>query len=258
MIDSHSHLYFDWYDEDREEVYRRMLNAGVKATVSVGIDPESCRKVEKQIREKSFIFGAFGIHPTESEGIGQGDIAELGKMFGENPKSVAVGEVGLDYYHKNVSPKIQQEMFREMIRLAGRVKKPLIIHNREADEDCYRIIVEEKAREVRGVFHCFAGDVEMARRVLDEGFYISFTGNVTFKNFKQSDVVAFVPPDRLLLETDSPFLTPVPYRGKRNEPAYLPYVAEKIAEIKGMEKEILIEQTDKNVAELFSLGAVGG
>ena len=253
MIDTHTHLYFDWYDEDRKKVYERMIESGVKATISVGVDAETCRQVYAQTQEYQFIYGACGIHPNDSHTSKQEDIELIESMILENSKIIAVGEVGLDFYRDYAEKDIQKSMFRQMINLARRTKKPLIIHNREADEEVYRILKEENAADIGGVFHCFAGDIAMAKKVLDMNFFISFTGNVTFKNFRQRDVVEYVPLEKLLLETDSPFLTPVPYRGKRNEPAYLQYVAKGLAEIKQIPLQKIIDQTNINAFNLFGI-----
>lgn len=253
MIDTHTHLYFDWYDEDRKKVYERMIESGVKATISVGVDAETCRQVYTQTQEYQFIYGACGIHPNDSHTSKQEDVELIESMILENSKIIAVGEVGLDFYRDYAEKDMQKSMFRQMIDLARRTKKPLIIHNREADEEVYRILKEEKAADIGGVFHCFAGDTAIAKRVLDMNFFISFTGNVTFKNFRQRDVVEYVPLEKLLLETDSPFLTPVPYRGKRNEPAYLQYVAKGLADIKQIPLQKIIDQTNINTFNLFGI-----
>lgn len=253
MIDSHTHLYFDWYDEDREEVVTRFLEVGVKAVISVAIDLPTSIIVEEQLRKYTFFYGAFGIHPNDSHIAGTDDVAELEKMLQKNKKAVAVGEVGLDFYRDHAPVDIQKKMFRQMIQMAIKTGKPLIIHNREADEEVYEILKEENAQQIGGVFHCFGGDVEMAKKVMDLNFYISFTGNVTFKNFRQRDVVKYVPLEKLLLETDSPFLTPVPHRGKRNEPSYLVHVAEGMAEIHQVPVEKIISATIQNTENLFGI-----
>jgi TatD DNase family protein len=169
------------------------------------------------------------------------------------PLSRAVGEIGLDYHYDHAPRDVQQQVFREQIRLAGRLRLPIVIHTREAEEDTFRILEDEGARDVGGVFHCFTGDREMARRCLDIGFYVSLAGIVTFpRALELKEVAKMVPPDRLLIETDSPFLAPVPHRGKRNEPAHVARVAEVIAELRGITAEAIAGATSENHARLFN------
>jgi TatD DNase family protein len=253
LFDTHVHLNADQYKEDLEEVVKRAGDAGVEKMVVVGFDRPTINKAMELIEKYSFLYAAIGWHPVDAIDMEASDLEWI-KELSHHPKVVAIGEMGLDY-HWDKSPKdIQKDVFRKQIALAKEVKLPIIIHNRDATEDVVSILEEEGANEVGGIMHCFTGSLEIARKCIDMNFYISFGGPVTFKNAKKpKEVAKEIPMERLLIETDCPYLTPHPFRGKRNEPAYVKYVAEQIAELKGVSYAEIAEITTKNAKEIFSI-----
>ena len=253
FFDSHAHLDDIKYDGDRHEMLMRAREKGISYIINVGYDLPSSRRSLALAEKYDFIFAAVGIHPHDAGDAGEAALLELAKLC-DNPRVVAIGEMGLDYY-RNLSPRdIQQEMFRQQIHLAKSLHKPIIVHDREAHGDVMDILKEEDARSAGGVLHCFSGSIEMAKECINMGFYISFAGPVTFKNARKAcEVAAVVPIDRLLIETDAPYLTPEPYRGKRNESAYVAFVAERIAELRGIRVEELAEVTTGNAKKLFQI-----
>ncbi|GGE21959.1 putative metal-dependent hydrolase YabD [Marinithermofilum abyssi] len=254
LFDSHAHLNDGQFDEDREEVIRRAREEyGVSRIVNIGFNRETIRTSLELAETYDFIYSAVGWHPIEAKHCTDEDLDWIESLT-DHPKVVALGEMGLDY-HWDTSPKgVQESVFRQQIRLAREVNLPIIIHDRDAHEDVLRILREEKADEVGGVMHCFSGDWEMAEACLDLNFYIGLGGPVTFKNAKDPKVIAEkVPMDRLLVETDCPYLAPHPHRGKRNESGYIRLIADKIAEIRGMTLEEVARQTYENASRLFRL-----
>ncbi|KKB42816.1 TatD family hydrolase [Bacillus thermotolerans] len=253
LFDTHVHLNAEQYDEDVKEVIERAQEAGVKNMVVVGFDRPTIEKAIALIEEYDFLYASVGWHPVDAIDMTDEDLVWIEELAG-HPKVVALGEMGLDY-HWDKSPKdVQKEVFRKQIQLARKVKLPIIIHNREATQDIVEILKEEKAEEVGGIMHCFSGSVETARECVDMNFYISLGGPVTFKNAKKpKEVAEAVPLDKLLIETDCPYLAPHPYRGKRNEPAYVKLVAEQIAELKGVSYEEIAQATTENAFELFRI-----
>ncbi|AUG58817.1 MAG TPA: TatD family deoxyribonuclease [Ruminiclostridium sp.] len=253
FFDSHAHYDDRRFDNDREEIIKDAFNNGVSYILNASSSRKSVAETVSLANEFEKIYAAVGIHPHDAKDMDEDFLEEL-KNYAKNPKVVAVGEIGLDY-HYDFSPRDTQKFwFKRQINLAKELKLPIIIHDREAHKDVLDIVKSEKAGEVGGVFHCFSGSVEMAREVLNNNFYISLAGPVTFKNArKAAEVAEYVPIDRLLIETDCPYLTPEPYRGKRNYSAYVKYVAEKIAEIKGMELEEVAEKTTANAKKLFKI-----
>lgn len=252
-IDTHAHLDFDAYDGDREDVIARARESGVVGIVNVAIDARSSEVSVQLAEQYPDVWATVGVHPHDSETASEGDFVRL-RELGEHPKVVAVGEVGLDYYRDYAPRETQKRIFRRMLELARELELPVIIHMRAAEEDTLAILEEEmKAGPLRGVFHCFSGDKDVARRVLDLGFHISFCGNLTFRKSRLPEIVREVPIDRLLLETDSPFLTPEPFRGRRNEPAYVHYIARKIAEVKGLSYGEVLARTTQNARALFGM-----
>jgi len=253
LFDTHVHLNAHQYSEDFEEVIERAQEAGVSSMVVVGFDEETIQKAMALTERYDFIYAAVGWHPVDAIDMTDEHLQWLEELAA-HPKVVALGEMGLDY-HWDKSPKdVQKEVFRKQIRLAKKVKLPIIIHNREASADIVAILQEEDAQEVGGIMHCFSGSVEIAEQCLAMNFYLSFGGPVTFKNAKKpKEVVKHVPLDRLLIETDCPYLTPHPFRGKRNEPAYVKYVAEEIAKLKEIDYEQLAKITTENAKKLFAI-----
>lgn len=253
LTDTHTHLNAEQFDEDRTEAINRAQEAGVTRIVNIGINREYIPSSIALAEQYDFIYTTVGWHPVDAIDMMPGDLEWLEELS-KHEKVVAIGEIGLDY-HWDKSPKdVQQRVFREQIRLARKVGLPIAIHNRDAHHDVLQILKEEKAAEVGGIMHCFSGSWGTAKQCIDMNFHISFGGPVTFKNAKQpKEVLAQVPLDRLLLETDSPYLTPHPYRGKRNETAYVRLVAETAAEIRGMSLEAIAEVTTANAIRLFGL-----
>jgi TatD DNase family protein len=253
VIDTHAHLNSDVFHEDLGEVLSRAAQAGVEKVIDVGIDDRTSAQAVENSRSHPSVFAAIGIHPHEASRTGIRGIPVLEKWFSD-PKVVALGEIGLDF-HYNFSPRAAQiDVFARQIVLAKERNLPVIVHSRKAMQDVLRVLDECGSNPWRGVFHCFDGTPGEAAEVLARGFHISFTGVVTFKNFSNHETVLLVPLDRLLLETDSPYMTPVPFRGRRNEPCYLRHTAEFLAKAYGVATERLIDITSGNAASLFGLG----
>jgi TatD DNase family protein len=253
-IDTHAHLTFPEFQIDLPEVIRRAKEANVEAVINIALDDEGTRKSIKMAEEyPGFIFNAIGLHPHDASQWNAETYNKL-KEIAEKNKIIAIGETGLDYHYK-LSPIEQQQMvFRKLLQLAQELDIPAVIHSREAAEDTIKIIREENRGNLKGVMHCFSGDMDLGRWTLDMGLYISFTGNITFpKADKIRQAAKEIPLDRLMIETDCPFLAPQAFRGKRNEPAYVIKVAEKIAEIKGLTAEEVAIATTKNARTLFNL-----
>ncbi|HAL08581.1 MAG TPA: hydrolase TatD [Staphylococcus sp.] len=253
LIDTHVHLNADQYDEDLQEVIDRALEEGIDRMFVVGFDTKTIERTMKLIDEYEFIYGIIGWHPVDAIDCTEERLEWIEKLS-KHPKIIGIGEMGLDY-HWDKSPKdVQKEVFRKQIALAKRVQLPIIIHNREATQDCVDILKKENASEIGGIMHSFSGSNEIADEILKMNFYISLGGPVTFKNAKQpKEVAQHVPLDRLLVETDAPYLSPHPYRGKRNEPARVKLVAEQIAELRGISYEEVCEATTQNAERLFKL-----
>ncbi len=252
-IDTHAHLDRDDFNSDRERVVSRAREAGVEQIITIGINLPSSGQAVAIAEQCEGVFAAVGIHPHDAKGITQETYDRL-KHLAENPRVVAIGETGLDFF-KEYSPRKEQEIcFRGQIQLARKLRLPLVIHDRDAHERIIEILREERAEDIGGVFHCFSGDDALARQCLDMGFYVSIAGTITFpKATVMRDVVKRIPLDRLLIETDAPFLAPVPHRGKRNEPAYVIHVAQKVAEVKGIPAAEVARCTQKNARALFKL-----
>lgn len=253
LIDSHAHLTMPQFDKDRRKVIRRAEEGGIKHIITVGTDIADCQKALSLAKEYDFISASIGIHPHDTKSVNSGTYLFL-RELASHDKVKAIGEIGLDFY-RNLSPRdIQIKHFRKQLKLAHDLTLPVIIHDREAHQEVLKILQEEKAETTKGVIHCFSGDWPMAKACLDIGFYISIPGTVTFKSAEiYHKLIHDLPLDRILLETDSPFLTPHPFRGKRNEPAYVRYVAEAVARIKGIDTAELADITTRNAQKLFNL-----
>ncbi|MFC7394718.1 TatD family hydrolase [Scopulibacillus cellulosilyticus] len=253
LFDTHTHINAADFKDDFDDVLKRAKEAGVSNMLVVGFDQPTITDAIKIIDEYDHIYGSVGWHPVDAIDMRDQDLQWIEELS-SHPKVVALGEMGLDY-HWDKSPKdIQKDVFRRQIDLAKRVKLPIIIHNREATDDIIQILKEENAEEIGGIMHCFSADWEAAKQCLDMNFYISFGGPVTFKNAHlPKEVAVKVPDDKLLVETDCPYLSPHPYRGKRNEPARVRLVAEKIAELKGMSFEDLAKLTTDNAKRCFGI-----
>jgi TatD DNase family protein len=253
LFDTHAHLNAEQYNDDLTEVIDRALAAGVSHMVVVGFDRPTIKKAIELAERYDFLYASVGWHPVDAVDMTDEDLVWLEELAG-HPRVVALGEMGLDYYWDKSPKDIQKEVFRKQIQLARKVKLPIIIHNRDATHDIIEILKEEKAEEVGGIMHCFSGSPETAMECIKMNFLISLGGPVTFKNAKQPKKVAeMVPLEKLLIETDCPYLTPHPYRGKRNEPSYVKLVAEQIAELKGISYEEVCRQTTENAKILFDI-----
>ncbi|WP_404456968.1 TatD family hydrolase [Oceanobacillus kapialis] len=253
LFDTHVHLNARQFMEDREATIQRAFDAGVKYMVVVGFDSETTPLAIEIAEQYETIYAAVGWHPVDAIDMTEDHLKWIEELA-EHPKVVAIGEMGLDY-HWDKSPKdIQKQVFRKQIQLAKKVNMPIIIHNREATADIIEILQEEDAQAVGGIMHCYNDSVDYVQTCLDMNFYISLGGPVTFKNAPlPKEVAVQVPADRLLVETDAPFLAPHPNRGKRNEPAYVKLVAEKIADLRGVSLEEISKLTTQNAFSLFKL-----
>jgi TatD DNase family protein len=252
LVDSHCHLDFPELSADIPKLLDKMRENRVGWALCAGVTLERLPKMLEIVRGDPRLFAAVGVHPDTEETAREADLDTLLKLA-DDPKVVAIGETGLDYYRLTGDLEWQRERFRTHIRAAKQCGKPLIIHTRSAAADTLRVLKEEGADTVGGVFHCFTESAEVARQALDLGFHISLSGIVTFKNAVElKEVAKTVPLDRLLVETDSPYLAPVPYRGKTNQPAYVLHVAEEIAKLRALPLETLAQATTDNFFRLFS------
>lgn len=258
MIDSHAHLYFESFDPDRAEVIARARASGVEAIINIGIDVESSRKCLALACEHPGFHAAVGIHPTSKVADLDGDLDQIERLARENPgRAVAVGEIGLDYHWKDVGAEEQKARLERQLVLARRLQLPVIFHCREALGDLLEILEREEGLPP-GVFHCFSGGAEEARRALALEFHVSFAGNVTYRKADALlEALGEVPVEKLLLETDCPFLAPMPCRGKRNEPAFVRHTRDFLARVKGVSPEALERATDAAARRLFGLPATG-
>ena len=253
LIDSHVHLDDDRFDSDRTEIINKLKDDGIELILNPGADLATSKKAVKIADEYSFIYAAVGCHPHDSKYMND-ETMNVFRELSKNKKVIAIGEIGLDYYYDNSDRETQKKWFREQIKLANELDMPYIVHDRDAHEDLFKIMKEEAKSNTRGVLHCYSGSVEMAKEFTKLGFCISLAGPVTFKKAKIPKMVAKeIPLDKLLIETDSPYLTPEPYRGRRNEPKFVRYVAEEIANIRNVSLGAIIESTNQNFKKLFCL-----
>lgn len=253
FFDSHAHLDDNQFDGDRDRLIRGLTNRGIGLVVNPGADMASSRFAVKIAEKYPHIYAAVGVHPHDADSMGDRDIYELEKLAAHE-KVVAIGEIGLDYYYDNSKRDIQRIRFIQQIELAGHVGLPIIVHNRDAHADTLDIIRKNIDNISGGIMHCFSGSVELMREFIDMGFYISLGGPVTFKNAKRPiDIAREVPLERLLIETDSPYLTPHPFRGRRNDPGYVSLIAQKIAQIREMRAEEVADITFRNALKLFNI-----
>jgi TatD DNase family protein len=256
LIDTHAHLEMREFNDDREEVIKRAREAGVEYIITIGTTVESCRDAVMLADRHDFIYAAIGIHPHEVKDILH-PAYEIIRHFAQHKKVVAYGEIGLDYHYEYSSRTDQKRKFRDMLHEARELNLPIIVHDREAHDDMLQILSEEWPDGIGGVMHCFSGDRAMARTLIEKGFFISIAGPVTFPKAEAlRDVVRDVPIERLLIETDSPYLAPVPMRGKRNEPAFVRHTAEAVATLKGLTLEDVGRITSFNAMQLFGMGTM--
>ena len=250
LVDTHCHLDNEKFDEDRLEVIER-IKENLEFCVNIGYDLASSKKSLALANEYDFIYAVIGVHPIDIAEYSEEVEKEL-EILGKNPKVVAIGEIGLDYHWMTEPKEIQQERFKSQLELAERLNKPVVIHTRDAMEDTVNILKEYP--NITGVIHCYPGSLETAKQLVDR-FYLGIGGTLTFKNSKKAvEVVKDIPLDRIVIETDCPYLTPEPFRGKRNEPIYVEYVAKKIAEIKEISIEDVTKITTENAKKLYKLG----
>jgi TatD DNase family protein len=254
LTDSHAHLDMDDYNKDLEEVLDRAVAGGVSQIIAVGIDIPSSRKAIELAEKYDFIYSTVGFHPHEADKVDVLKIDELVKLASGTKKVVAWGEIGLDFYRNYSAVQSQVEIFELQLDKALELGLPVIIHDRDAHDEVMGIVKKRKDKNQNGVIHCFSGDYDLAMAFIDLGYYISIPGTVTYKNaIKTQDVAARMPVDRLLIETDAPFLSPLPHRGKRNEPLFVKHTAQKIADLRNMDFEELALQTTLNAKRLFGL-----
>lgn len=252
IFDSHAHYDSSQFDEDRHELLSSMQENDVGCIVNVGADWDSVTEVVELAQEYPFVYAAVGLHPDEVGALNEERFAYM-KSQCQKEKVVAVGEIGLDYYWDNEAHDVQKKWFIRQLELARELDLPVIIHSRDAAEDTLKIM-KEHAQGLRGVIHCFSYSMELARKYVKMGFHIGVGGVVTFKNGKKlKEIVEKIPLERILLETDCPYLAPVPFRGKRNSSLYIPYIAEEIANIKGITYDEVIAQTEQNGKMLFGI-----
>jgi TatD DNase family protein len=253
IFDTHAHLNAHQYSEDLDSVIQKAKEEGVSKILVVGFDKETIEKALEIAEGNEGFYAGIGWHPVDAIDFNDNYINWIEELT-ENKKVVAIGEMGLDYYWDKSPKEVQLEVFKKQINLAKRVKLPMIIHNREATKDVLDTLRTEKADEVGGIMHCFNGSIETAKMCMDLGFYLSIGGPVTFKNaVNLQKVVEQIPMDKLLVETDCPYLTPHPYRGKRNEPSYIKHIVQKIADIKNISFDEVARITTSNAQKLLKI-----
>ncbi|SCJ20283.1 Uncharacterized deoxyribonuclease YcfH [uncultured Eubacterium sp.] len=256
IFDTHAHYDDKQFEQDREELLASMKDNGIGTIVDVGSNMETSAWIVDAVKRYPMMYGAVGVHPSDTADLTDSDIDTLKEYAGKD-KILAIGEIGLDYYWDEPERAIQKKWFEAQIELAREVKLPIIIHSRDAAKDTYDIMKALHAEDIGGVVHCFSYSKEMARQFLDMGFYIGIGGVVTFKNAKTlKEVAAYAPLDRIVLETDCPYLSPEPNRGKRNSSLNLNYVAEELSQIQGIDKEELIAVTEENARKLYRMKEV--
>ncbi len=254
IFDTHAHYDDGQFDEDRAELLASMAENGVGTIVNVSASYASCERVTDMARDYPFLYAAVGVHPDEVGDLDEESFARMKALF-TREKVVGVGEIGLDYYWEKESHEIQKKWFIRQLELAGELGLPVVIHSREAAADTMEIM-KRYAKGLKGVIHCYSYSREMAKEYVKMGFYIGVGGVVTFKNARKlKETVEEIPLASIVLETDCPYLAPVPYRGKRNHSAYIRYVAEEVARLKGLSCEEVIRQTEKNAKELYGFSA---
>lgn len=254
LFDSHAHLNDERFDEDRDELINSLKEKSVDLVVNPGADIETSKSAVELSKKYDFIYAAVGVHPHDVSDLDDTAIDTLRNLAIENNKVVAIGEIGLDYYY-DYSPRDSQKVwFKKQILLANELKLPIIIHDRDAHADTFDIIKEYKSDEIGCVLHCYSGSVELAREYIKLGCYISIPGTVTFKNSRKvREVAREIPLDRLFIETDSPYMAPEPHRGKRNDPSLVAFVADKIAQEKGISYEEVCDKTKENAKKFFKI-----
>lgn len=253
LFDSHTHLNNEWILEDIDEICGRIESEGLEYVMNVGYDLESSLLAVNQAQKYDWCYAAVGCHPHDVKGMDDMTLLMF-KNLARKPKVMAIGEIGLDFYYDHSPRDEQREWFRKQIRLAKEIKKPIIIHDRDAHDETMQILKEEDAFPNGVLMHCYSGSADMARQYIKLGAMLSIPGTITFKNNrKQREVVESIPLEYLMIETDAPYLTPEPFRGKRNEPSYVKYTAQKIAEILGCDFDTVVNATNENARRFFGI-----
>ena len=253
IFESHAHYDDDAFAEDREQLLASLPENGIGTVINVGASIGSCKTTVELIQKYPFMYGAVGVHPSETAELNEENFAWL-KQLCSGEKIVAVGEIGLDYHWEEPEPAIQKQWFARQLELAVEVNLPVIIHSREAAKDTLDIMKASHAQETGGVVHCYSYTKEMAREYLNMDYYFGIGGVITFKNAKKlKEAVDYIPLEKILLETDSPYLAPEPNRGKRNSSLNIPYIAQEIAQLKGVTYEEVVRVTEENARRLFRL-----
>ncbi len=259
LFDTHCHLYDERYNDFKEELIQEIRKSDLKYLVDIGTDIETCKKVDTNTKLYDFCYGTVGYYPGDTSELNEDILQELMHLYRENPKIVAVGEIGLDYHYLKAdseypSKELQRQWFRHQLRAAAELDAPVCIHSRDADEDVLNILKEEAFGKIPVLLHCFSGSAELARQYVRLGALISLGGPVTYKNARHSvEVAATVDLERLVIETDAPYLTPVPHRGKLNKPTYVEFTARKIADIRGISYEELGMATLANACRFYRI-----
>ena len=252
LFDTHAHMDDVAFDEDRKTLLEELPQKGITLLMNPGCSLETSRNAVKNAREYDYIYAAVGSHPDAALEVNEEVLNEYRALVRNNPKVRAIGEIGLDYHYEDVPREQQQAAFRAQLALAEELNLPVIIHDREAHQDCLDILKEYP--QVKGVFHCFSGSAEMARQLTAMGWYVGFTGVITFKNARRAvEAAAAVPLDRMVIETDCPYMSPEPFRGKRNDPGRVYRMAEKLAEIRGLPVEEIQKITLENGKRLYRI-----
>jgi len=254
LVDSHCHLDDDQFDKDRDEVIERARAAGVERMMAIGTGegPPDLEVAIRLAEKYPFVYATVGVHPHEARKAGDETFADLRKLA-RHPKVLAIGEIGLDYHYDHSPRERQRAAFAAQLALAGEHGRPAVVHTRDAEDDTCAMIAEAGRAGVRGVLHCYTGSHSLARTGLDAGWFVSFSGIVTFRKWTDDALVRLVPDDRILVESDAPYLAPVPHRGRRNEPAYVPRTIERVATVRGVPVEALGALTTANARSLFGL-----
>ena len=252
LFDTHAHMDDHAFDTDRSELLQSFPERGVGLVMNPGCSLESSRNVDRLIRQYDYLYGAVGSHPDVADEVNGEVLEEYRKLCKQNHKIKAIGEIGLDYHYEDIPRDIQKKAFRMQMELARELNLPVIVHERDAHEDGMNIVTEFP--EVTGVFHCYSGSYEMAKWLIDRGWYIGFTGVLTFKNARKAiEVASRIPLERIVLETDCPYMSPEPFRGKRNDPGKLYRMAQRLAEIRGLSEEEIQAITTENGKKLYRI-----
>ena len=252
LFDTHAHMDDRAFDTDREELLSGLPNQGLALVMNPGCSLESSRNVDLLTKQYDFLYGAVGSHPDVADEVNEAVLEEYRNIVASNPKIKAIGEIGLDYHYEDIPRDLQKKAFRMQMELARELRLPAIVHERDAHEDGMKIV--EEFPEVTGVFHCYSGSLEMAKWLINRGWYIGFTGVLTFKNARKAlEVAGNIPLERIVLETDCPYMSPEPFRGKRNDPGKLYRMAEKLAELRGLTVEEIRAITAENGKRMYRI-----